>query len=71
MANHGGNLFADHVVGNSNSLLWIALIVTDDADNLLAIDAACSVDLVNCHAEASLELFAERSETAGDRASQA
>ena len=71
MADDSSNLLADHVVSNCNSLLWIALIVADHANDLLAENTARSVEFVDCHVKASLELLTESGEAAGDRACHA
>jgi hypothetical protein len=65
------NLFSDHVVCNSNSLLWIALIVADNANDLLAENTTRSVDFVDSHVEAGFELFTEGSKPTGHWPSKA
>ena len=59
MAGHELDALGGHLVGNGNSLLWIAGIVADFENQLFAIDAAGGIDVGYGHFSAALVLLAE------------
>ena len=68
MPGHEYHTFGNQLVGNGHRLFRIAGIVADDQLDFLAQNAACGIDVLDRHFAAALELFAEGSILAGDRA---
>ena len=60
MAGHEDDLVRHHLVGDCRRLLGIAGVVADQELELLAVDAAGGVDLLDRHGRAAAKLLAER-----------